>query len=91
MIVRVCKTIDVDAEVNVDIEDVLAEFSQRIDEADGDNHRFILPTLDWMTKIMASVKDETIANFPQEARAILCGRLTAQAVRYDDMQVPYRD
>lgn len=45
MKVRVFKDVTIDADVDVDIDDVLLAFSARIDEAEG----YILPTMDWMS------------------------------------------
>ncbi len=83
MKVKTYKTIDLDVEVDVDINDVITEFSKRADEATGDYWRRIMNPLDWMTRIFASVTDETIAAMPEAAKETLCERLMTQAARYD--------
>lgn len=69
MKVTAYKAVDVECEVDVEIEDVIREFSQRADEATETYWRRIIPSLDWMTRILASVKDETIAAMPFAARS----------------------
>lgn len=84
MKVRTCKTIDLDVEVDVDLNDVITEFFERVDEATEDYWRGVVSALDWMTKIMASITDDTIKAMPESVKEILCERLMRQAGRYND-------
>lgn len=79
--VRTYKTVEIDCDVEVSIEDVLDEFGRRIDE-DPDK-RWLLSTLDWITRMLARVPGEAIEGLPAEGRTILCERLMTEAGRYD--------
>ena len=82
MKVTAYKTVEVECECDVGIDEVLSEFAQRADEASVAYFRRVAPALDWMTRILASVKDETIHAIPHKARQTLCDRLEAEAKRY---------
>lgn len=81
--VRTCKNIDIEVDVEIDMHDFLAECADRADECNGEYWRQIIPALDGLTRILANVKDETIAAMPEAARETLCERLITQAARYD--------
>ncbi len=83
MQVTVWKTVEVEAEATVEMDDIIAEFSQRQDEATETYWRRLIPALDSMTRIMASIPNGVIAAFPDSACNTLCERLTTQASRYD--------
>lgn len=83
MKVTAYKTVDIETEVDVEMDDIIREFSQRQDEATETYWRRIIPALDAMTRIMASIPDSVIAVFPDAACETLCERLMNQASRYD--------
>lgn len=83
MQVTACKSVDIECEVEIDMDDILAEFSQRQDEATDTYWRRLVSAMDAMTRIMANVTDETIAAMPNAACETLCERLMNQASRYD--------
>lgn len=82
MKVTMYKTVDVEAEVDVDIDDIIAEFSQRVGEADETYWRRTITALDSMTRIFAKLPDNVIAAFPKDAKNTLHDRLLTQAHRY---------
>ena len=83
MQVMAWKNVDIETEVTIEMDDIIAEFSQRQDEATETYWRRLIPALDSMTRIMASIPDEVIAAFPDAACEQLCERLMTQASRYD--------
>ena len=83
MRVTAWKNIDVEVEVEVVVEDVLSEFWDRCEAANGEYWRQVCPVLVSVTKILAQVKDETIKAMPEASRKIMCERLMTQAARYD--------
>jgi hypothetical protein len=78
------KTMDVEFEADVSLEDVLSEFGNIIEESKGTQVNRLTSVLDWMTKLLAAVPDEAIAAMKPQAREYLCERLMDQASRYDD-------
>lgn len=83
MKVTTYKTVDVECECDVEIEDFVNELESRVNEADSQYWRRLLPAMDAITRIMARIPDEVIKSFPQEAREILAGRLTHEGARWD--------
>lgn len=83
MKVRLMKSVDFDCEVEVDQDDILSEFYQRLEEATPDHWRRLLRAIDMMTAILAHIPDEVIAALPDNACQEIVRRLTAQATRYD--------
>ncbi len=83
MKVTAYKTVDIEAEVEIDMDDIIQEFSMRQDEATETYWRRLVPALDAMTRIMANIQDEVIAAMPNAACQTLCERLTKQACRYE--------
>jgi len=83
MQVTAYKTVEIETEVEIDMDDILLEFSLRKDEASDTYWRRLMPALDAMTKIMANIPDDVIAAFPDAACELLCERLMNQASRYD--------
>lgn len=75
MKVQLCCTVDVDQEVDVDIDDVLNEFSNRMSECSPDYWRGMTAAMDVMTRMMARIDEATIRAVPSEARKILIQRL----------------
>lgn len=82
------KTVDVECECDVDNDAIVAEFSQRVGEADADYWRRAIPAIDCITRILLEVKPEVIAEVPESGRAIVAKRLmdAAKAWRVEDPQ-----
>ena len=83
MKVTVWKDVECECECDVTTDDIIAEFSSRQDEATETYWRRLIPVLDSMTRILASIPDEVIAAMPEAACETLCERLCTQAGRYD--------
>ena len=82
MKVTAWKTVEVECECDVEIDDILTEFGERVDESDADYWRRMLPVVDVMTRILARIKSDTIATVHPEARATVSQRLAAEAERW---------
>ena len=82
MIVTAWKTVEVECECDVEVDDIISEFSQRQSESSETYWRRLIPAIDAMTRIMANITDETITSFPVDVRAKIHERLTNQAERY---------
>lgn len=82
--VNTCKTVDIEVEVDVDIEEVFAELHERVKVSDGLYWRSVAPVLDDCTKILAMVSDDVIAQLPAFARATMRERLAKELVRYGE-------
>lgn len=91
MRVTMCQNVDVEAEVDVSIDDVLAEFSQRFDDAEksGDcPHRSVyLPLVDVATRLMACVPSKAITACLDSQRAEVVERLQAEIERWNTVYV----
>lgn len=83
MRITASKNIDVDVEIDVQMEDVLDEFAERAREATPERWRRFGPCLSQITKILAAVKTEVIAELPAEGKKTMARLLRAQAKRYD--------
>ena len=82
MKVNAYKTIDVEFEAEISLDDVLRECAQRVDESGEKYFRRLAPALNWLTAILADVKDDVIAAYPDELRKIVRDRLFAEAERW---------
>lgn len=82
MKVTTWKTVEVECECDVEIEDILIEFGERVDESQHDYWRRMMPAIDCITKILARVSYETIATVKPEVREIVRQRLSDQAARW---------
>ena len=82
MKVTAWKTVEVECECDVEIEQVLQEFAQRVDESSKNYYRRLVPCIDWMTRMLAKIGDETIEAMPDSARIEVTKRLSAEAERY---------
>ena len=82
MKVNAYKTIDVEFEAEISLGDVLRECAQRVDESEEKYFRRLAPAIDWMTRILASIKPGVIAAFPEESRKLVRDRLRAEAERW---------
>lgn len=76
------KTVDIECEVDVETDAIIAEFSQRVGEADKYYWRRALPAIDCITRILGEVKDEVIAAVPPIGREVVVKRLLEQAERW---------
>lgn len=89
MRVTMCETVDVETEVDVSINDVLAEFGDRIEQADqaGDlPYRSVyLPLVDFATKLLARIPQKGIGACKDSQRAEVVKRLTAEAERWNEI------
>jgi len=83
MRVRACKTVDLDFEVDININDVLAECVELFDTADGEYWRQAVSALDLTTRVLGCMSDEAIASIPEYVKKVIRERLMAQAARYD--------
>lgn len=82
MKVTAWKTVEVECEVDVELEDMLNEFAQRVDESSQDYWRRMLPAMDRMTRIMERISDETIDAVKSEHRWVIKQRLQEQCERW---------
>ena len=82
MKVTAWKTIEVEVECEVETDAIIAEFSQRVGEADKDYWRRALPAIDCITRILGEVKAEVIAAVPENGRAVVVARLIAEVDRW---------
>lgn len=89
MKVQICETVSVDVEttVNVDINDVLMEFSRRIESAamNGDlpYKSAFLPLVDFATKLMAKIPDGGISKCTNSQRVEVAKRLYEEGTRWN--------
>lgn len=79
MRVKTWKTIDIECDVDVSFDDVLAEFLERT--AHGGS-RLVLAMLNDMTRILQRIPDEVIVAMPLEAQQEVRRRLDVEARRY---------
>jgi hypothetical protein len=81
------KSIDIVAEVDVDLDDVIDELFSRIAECQEDDRpkkwRPVLHVVDAATRLLKAIPDEAIANFPADAVTEARKRLQAEFDRYD--------
>lgn len=82
MKVTIYKTVDVEAEAEVNLDDILNEFKQRIDEASEAYWRRTTAAVDYMTRTLAALPDEVIACYPVAVRKTIHERLLVQGERY---------
>jgi len=86
MRVTMFQNVDVEAEVDVSIDDVLAEFSRRFEEAEQSGecpHRSVyLPLIDLATRLMARVPPKAITACQDSQRAEVVTRLQAEIERW---------
>lgn len=84
--VKCFKTIDLEFDADVDIDDVIAEMQTRVEDMNGEKWCPARWVLDPCTRILAGLTDEWIAGLPESARAEVHRRLTEQAKRYAPKQ-----
>ena len=88
MKVQICETIttDVETEVDVNINDILNEFSRRIETAEMNSElpckSVFLPLVDFATRLMARIPADGIAKCKDIARVEVAKRLRDEAERW---------
>jgi hypothetical protein len=93
MKVQVSETVsvDIETEVEVDVGEVLMEFSRKIESAEmnGDlpYKSVFLPMVDFATKLMAKIPSKGISKCADNQRAEVVKRLQAEADRWNEIYV----
>ena len=93
MKVQMCETVTVDVEtmVNVDINDILMEFSRQMASAEinGDLpiKSVFLPLVDFATRLMERIPDAGISKCLDSQRATVVARLLAEAERWNTIMI----
>jgi hypothetical protein len=93
MRVQMCETVSVDVEatVDVDVNEVLMEFSRRFEEAELNRDLPMkyayLPMLDFATKLLARIPTSAIGHCSDAARAEMVKRLTDEAERWNAITI----
>ncbi len=82
MIVTIWKNVEVEAEAEVSIDDMVREFGARKDEASADYYRRLIPAIDAMTRILSGIPDDVIHAIPEQARRVISERLRRDAERF---------
>lgn len=82
--------VEITKRVDVSIDDLISELWARVGRLQENPKRFLIagPVLDSVTKILASVPDQTIAELSPEGRAEMRKRLIAELERYTAGIVP---
>ena len=83
MQVTAYKTVDIEVEVDVEIDNVLQEFAARKDEATPTYFRRLLPAIDCMLRIFMGIPDSVIFAMPDKIKKIICDKLKSEAARYE--------
>jgi hypothetical protein len=97
MKVQVCETVSVDLEttVEVSVDDVLMEFSRKIESAEinGDLpvRSVFLPLVDFATRLLAKIPSKGIGKCRDDQRACVVERLQAEAERWNMIMVDAED
>ena len=97
MKVQVSETVsvDIETEVEVDVGEVLMEFSRKIESAEmnGDlpYKSVFLPMVDFATKLMAKIPSKGISKCADNQRAEVVKRLQAEADRWNEIYVSAED
>jgi len=91
MKVRMCETVDVEAEVEVSPNAILDEFRLRIEDAMADSScpvkSVFLPLVDFATKLLSRIPAEAIGKCKDSQRAEVVSRLRAEAERWNEIMV----
>ena len=91
MKVTMCQNVDIEAEVEVSVNDVLAEFGKRFEEAQqiGDLpvRSAYLPLVDFATRLMAQIPQQAISRCLDSQRAEVVQRLKAESERWNEIYV----
>jgi hypothetical protein len=83
---------DIDVEVDVDINEVLSEFSRRLEERELNEElppykSLALPLVDFATNMMARIPSAAIAKYKDSQRAEVARRLAAEFERWNGVIV----
>lgn len=76
--------VDVECEVSISAEDVIAELSDRVEKADGERWRVMTEALGLLIQVLRLVKPESIAAIPAPTRALIAQHLAEQSSRYQE-------
>lgn len=89
MKVRMCETVDVEAEVEISPEAILNEFAARFEDAGNDLpvRSAYLPLVDFATKLLARIPAKAIGKCQESQRAEVVKRLQAEADRWNEIMV----
>ena len=88
MNVRICETVDVEAEVEISPQAILNEFAMRFENADELPARSTyLPLVDFATKLLARIPQKAIGTCKDSQRAEVVARLQAEAERWNAIMV----
>jgi len=91
MKVRMCETVDVEAEVEISPEAILNEFSLRFEDAMADSSLPVksafLPLVDFATKLLARIPAKAIGKCKDSQREEIVKRLRAEADRWNEIMV----
>lgn len=94
MKVRLCETVSVDVETDVDVDchEVLSEFSRRLEQCELNNElppyrSLMLPLVDFATKLMANIPSKAITKCRDDQRAEVVKRLQAELDRWNEIYI----
>lgn len=82
MNVTVQKTLDVECECDVTLDDILRELDVYVEEGRELPNRLI-GALDYLTRILGGVTDVCIAAMPHKCRIAIANRLRCELERYE--------
>jgi hypothetical protein len=89
--VRETVSVDIETEVEVDVGEVLMEFSRKIESAEMNGElpyrSVFLPMVDFATKLMAKIPSKSISKCADNQRAEVVKRLQAEADRWNEIYV----
>ena len=84
--VSTCKTVDIECEVDVDLDDVLTERWREVEEGKAiDRWRLVTGPIDTATRLLASVPESLIEEFPPFAVHEIVRRLKEELERYENL------
>lgn len=94
MKVQMCETVtvDVETEIDVDINDVLMEFSRQLESCKMNNSlppykRLMLPLVDFVTRMMGEIPLAAIIKCTDEQRAEVVQRLQVELDRWNEIMI----
>jgi len=80
MLVTVYKTVDIETEVSVDIDELVQEINSRVDEAEPQHHRRLVEGIASMLGIFLKIDQRVI---PPATRQLIFEKLTEAAKRFE--------
>jgi len=78
---KIARDVWVQTEVDVDVDDVMAELSDRV-QKEGEYPRSMVAVYDFTIRLMERIPDATAKQFNAEHRRIIHERLTKEAARF---------